>query len=309
MKTTEFIDPLLPLVENLDVTEIIINDFKNIHYEIQGRFHKSDNTFDSLQTYKLFIQRLCHKSKIQFDLNTPCADGYLEPFRIHLITPPVSKDFHLTLRRIKSTPWSFPELIEKNWASSNMVDNLLKHFTPEKNMLIIGTTGSGKTSCMNALLQTIKPHERVITIEDTDELLIPNELSVKLLTRHDVNGYLKSYTQEDLIKQSLRMRPHRLVVGEVRGREARDLLLALSTGHTGSLCSLHAESAMQALIRLEMLIKMGAPEWDPHTVRRLIYFSVHYILTLGLVNQQRKLLHLHQVAGLENNGLTLTKIF
>ncbi len=308
MNTTEGSAPLLELFNNDDISEIVINNENDIFYELKGNFKQHLGKFNSKQEYKVFAHHLCQKAKIQYDANSPCGDGFLAPFRIHIIAPPISKNVQITLRRHKLIPWSFEQLLTNRWADKQQINILLELVTAKNNILVIGPTGTGKTSCINALLQNIPKNERAIIIEDTNELKIPNSISTKLLTRSDIHGHLKSYNQEDLIKQALRMRPHRLIIGEVRGRESKDLLLALSTGHSGSICSLHAEDAHQALIRLEMLIKMGAPEWDTQVIRRLIFLSIQNIITLGFQKDNRILKSIHKVAGLETNGLTISKL-
>lgn len=258
----------------------------------------------------MFLQKFCQKAQIQYDLNQPCVDGYLNPFRIHLIAPPLSKNVQLTLRRHKDVPWTLNLLKQRHWASEEQLIEIRKIIATKQNCLIIGSTGTGKTSCLNALINEIPEFERVIIIEDTHELKVPNQISTRLLTRFDLHGHLKSFNQEELIRQALRMRPNRLVIGEIRGREAKDLMLALSTGHAGSFGSLHAEDAKQALIRLEMLIKMGAPEWETLTIRKLIFLTLNYIICLGVDDEgNKKLKHLFKVAGLETHGVTLSKIF
>jgi pilus assembly protein CpaF len=294
--------------ENSAISEVLVNSYDRVYFEINGSFKLSDFKFENLEQYKLFVQTLCEKAKIQFDFNTPCANGNFNSYRIHIVSAPLSESTLLSLRKIKKTNWKLEELVESSFQQRNL-DTLKSIVTQKKNLLLVGPTGVGKTSYISALMSYIPNSERVVIIEDTDELITPNDLSVKLLTRFDIHGHLKDYNQNDLIKQSLRMRPHRLIVGEVRGTEAKDLLLALSTGHSGSLCSLHAEDAHQALLRLEMLIRMGAPEWDLMAIRRLMYFSLHYILTLHFDGNERTIRSLHQVAGHESHGLNLTKIF
>ncbi|MCB9025973.1 MAG: CpaF family protein [Bdellovibrionaceae bacterium] len=310
MKSVEEIDPILVLINDEEVTEIMMNSHSEIYYEKKGPFLKWNSTFTDLQKYKYFIQRLCQKAKIQYDFNCPFADGYLHPFRIHLIAPPLTKNVQLTLRRHKEVPWTLSDLEFNNWAESSQITFIKQLVKQKENILIIGPTGTGKTSCLNALIQSLPESERVVIIEDTHELRLPNSISTQLLTRHDLHGNLRSFTQEDLLKQALRMRPNRIILGEVRGREAKDYLLTLSTGHKGSLCSLHAEDARQALLRIEMLVKMGAPEWDNSIIRNLIFLSLNYIITLEISKEgNRKLKNLYKIAGMEANGLTLSKIF
>lgn len=310
MKNIEQIEPLLSLIEDESITEIVINNESDIFYERHGQFYDSQLHFVDKQSYRLFVQRLCQRAKIQFDFNSPFADGYLHPFRINLVAPPLSAHVQITLRRHKEVPWSLKELQDIHWAPPPQIQLIQRLVHNHDNILVIGATGTGKTSCLNALLQELPSSERVIIIEDTQELRLPNRLSLRLLTRHDLHGHLRTYTQEDLLKQALRMRPQRIVLGEVRGREAKDFLLTLSTGHRGALCSLHAEDPKQALLRLEMLVKMGAPEWDTSIVKNLIYLSLNYVLTLeNSIHGKRKLKSLHKVAGLESHGITLSRIF
>ena len=174
---------------------------------------------------------------------------------------------------------------------------------------VLGPSGCGKTTLLNCLLQNIPQKQRVIIIEDTDELSQNSHFSCKLLARTVATETLPIISMQDLIKQSLRMRPDRLVVGEVRGEEAKDLLLALSTGHNGFLGSLHAKSGRDALWRLEMLIQMGAPQWSLNTIRKLIFSSIDYIIVVGKQNDRRCLLERVRLAGLEDHGFLLENIY
>ncbi|MEO0335064.1 MAG: CpaF/VirB11 family protein, partial [Pseudomonadota bacterium] len=171
--------------------------------------------------------------------------------------------------------------------------------------LIVGPTGSGKTTLLNAILQKVPAKERIVILEDTDELASPHENSVKLLTRIDDSSQLRNFDLGDLLRESLRMRPDRIVVGEVRGQEAKELLLALSTGHSGFFGTLHASSAQEALWRLEMLVQMGAPQWAKETIRRLIFSALHEILVVKRESGIRKIIEIKKLSGLESNGILL----
>jgi pilus assembly protein CpaF len=173
---------------------------------------------------------------------------------------------------------------------------------------LIGPTGSGKTAVLNACLAEISKDERVVILEDTDELRCANPLSTKLLSRWDSQKILSEVTLSDLVRLSLRLRPDRLVMGEVRGPEAKDLLMALSTGHRGSLATLHAETAQQALLRLEMLIQLGAPQWSLQAVRQLIHLSLDVIVVLKMEGRRRRLHGMWRLSSLETFGFTLEPI-
>jgi pilus assembly protein CpaF len=150
--------------------------------------------------------------------------------------------------------------------------------------------------------------DRVVMIEDTSELHSPNSASVKLLTRRDPHGHLRDIHQSDLLKQALRMRPDRIVMGEIRGEEAKDLLMAFATGHTGCMGTLHAETARQALIRLEMLIQLGAPQWGLHAVRTLIWLSLQNIVVVKKDKAGRRVLDgIYRVTALEEFGFLLER--
>ena len=298
--------PLGPLLNNEDVTEIIINAPDCIWYEQAGRMHKWSDNFLSELTYKNFILRLCQQSQVQTHLNQPFADGHWRGFRLHLIEPPlVPQHFHLCLRRHPKVPWSLDKLVQAKWCTNKQAQ-FLQHLVEQKhNILLVGPTGTGKTSVLNSLLQCVSANERVLIVEDTDELKPPNPLSTKLLARSTSNEQLKTFLQDDLIKQALRMRPDRLVLGEVRGGEAKDLLMALATGHAGGFCTLHAENARQALYRLEMLIQIGAPQWNLQAIRHLVALSVSHIVSLEKHEGVRRLKGIEKIVSLESTGFCL----
>jgi pilus assembly protein CpaF len=199
--------------------------------------------------------------------------------------------------------------LDLDWASPAEIDFLKNSYLRKDNILVIGSTGVGKTTVIDSLIQLTDENQRVLILEDTDEITKPNDLSVKMLTRFDPQGIFKEITLTDLIRQSLRLRPDRIIVGEVRSAEAKDLLLALSTGHAGSLCTLHASNAQQAMIRLEMLVQMGAPQWSLETIRKLIFMSLKLIVTVGRdENGKRKLMGLHQLSSHESMGIILEQL-
>ncbi len=302
------IGPLRALMDNEAITEIVVNGRESVWFEINGHFQEHPDSFLHALTLEQFRNRLCSEAGLNPDLNTPCADGQWRGFRAHVVGPPLTQKLQITLRRQPKTVWTFGLLQQAGWANEDQLKVLDGWIKSHKNFLIIGPTGSGKTSVLNACLQALPSHERAICLEDTNELMPKPGASCKLLTRTDGNGILREYTLADLIRQSLRMRPTRLVLGEVRGGEAKDLLLALATGHRGSLGTLHATDARQALLRLEMLVQLGAGQWDHQAVRQLIQLSVDGIVVAGFVDGRRRLDGLFRIASLESFGFLVERV-
>ena len=297
--------PLHTLINHTEVTEIIAQGHQAVIYEKQGVLKNFDDCFFSALTFRNFIFRLMQEAQIRIDLQQPCVDGQWRNFRVHLIQQPlVPYEFHLTLRRQQPTAFTLEQLKNKNMMTEVQM-GLLQHIVKEKlNALVVGPTGSGKTTLLNALLQEAAD-ERIVALEDTVELKMPNAKSVSLLTRYDSQGHLKNFDLSDLLRQSLRMRPERLVVGEIRGGEATQLLMALATGHQGSFGTLHADDPWQALLRLEMLTQMGAPQWTLQSIRQLIWHSLDVIAVVELMNQKRRLKGIYQITALESHGFLL----
>lgn len=301
--------PLDDLLADPEITEIIINGPDSIWYEKLGVLHRHHDRFLSALNYRNFIVRLCRESSMQTSLDYPFADGEWRDTRVHLITPPASGDEAvLTLRKHPSNPWTFERLAATGWANADALRILREMVLQRRNFLIVGCTGSGKTSVLNACLGEINQNERAVLIEDTQELRKPNGASVNLLTRRDAHGHLREIDQCELLRQALRMRPDRIIMGEIRGGEAKDLLMAFATGHSGCIGTLHADSARQALIRLEMLIQLGAPQWSLQAVRTLILLSIQFIVVVGRKkNGGRCLEGIHRLSSLEEVGFLIEK--
>jgi pilus assembly protein CpaF len=296
-----FLDPL--------ITEIIVNGGDSIWYEKSGRLFRAEDCFLSALSYRNFIVRLGREAGLHANLDCPFADGQWRGCRVHLIIPPAAGDQTvLTLRRHPKSPWTLESLEALGWATSSATATLKSLITERKNFLVVGATGSGKTSVLNACLQQVPNNERSLLIEDTSELCVPNGASTKLLTRKDPQALLKEVNQSDLVRQALRMRPDRIVMGEIRGPEAKDLLMAFATGHSGCMGTLHADSARQALIRLEMLIQLGAAQWSLHAVRTLILLSLHAIVVVEKTKEGlRRLGGVYRISSLEEIGFLVEK--
>lgn len=302
--------PLAPLLEDPDVTEIIVNGLESIWFEKRGKLGRWSDGFLSPLTYRNFISRLSREAAIQATLDTPFADGVWRGCRVHLAIPPVSGDQAvITIRRHPQNPWTLDRLEGSGWSTPKAIDELRGLIANKQNFLIVGGTGSGKTSVLNACLAKIEATDRTIIIEDTRELAVPNAASARLLTRKDTGGLLKEVDQGELLRQALRMRPDRIVMGEIRGGEAKDLLMAFATGHSGCMGTLHADGARQSLLRLEMLIQLGAPQWNLHAVRTLIFLSVKAIVVVSRTKEGvRRLEGIHRVAALEDVGFLLERV-
>lgn len=302
--------PLAELFADENICEILVLSKDEIWFEKNGDLHRHPDTFTSLLTFQNFVHRLCQELGKELTKDRPTIDGQLRQFRIHIIDSELTQSsVQISFRRQNTVAWTFSALADLGWAEPEQISIIRSWITERKNFLVVGPTGSGKTSVLNACLQELKFNERIVVIEDTKEVHLSNSVSSRLLARQDSHGGLKEISMSDLLKQSLRMRPDRLVIGEVRGGEAKDLLLALSTGHGGSMGTLHASNPHQALIRLEMLIQMGAPHWSLSAIRKLISVSLDGIIIVGKDHEgKRKLLGLYALTSLEDTGFLTEKI-
>lgn len=306
-KNTDYAEPLKNLLKDSEITEILVLNRMQIWFEKKGVITQENKNFASLLDYQNFIHLVCDEAGVQFNYEHPYADGHWRGFRLHLCAPPISSDVALTLRRLRQNHISLEELQQKNWCDLTSLEILKTGVLQKKNILVVGSTGSGKTTLLNALVAQAAS-DRCLFIEDTSELLTPIAFSHKLLTRKDYQGVLPDISLEDLLRQSLRMRPDRLIVGEVRGGEAKDLLMALSTGHNGSMTSLHSGSAADALLRLEMLVQMGAPQWNLRAIRRLIQSTVDWMVVTQKNKDVWNLQGIYRIASLEEFGFSVEKI-
>ncbi len=302
--------PLEALIGDQEICEIIVNGPESIWFEKKGRLFKHDDLFLSLITYRNIFDTIAQSANSHPTAEFPIADGQTGPFRLNM----VRSELHaggdvLCLRRHPDNPWKLDQLVQSGWCTGPEKQLIQSWISKGKNFLIIGPTSSGKTSVLNACLCETISTERSIVLEDSSEIKVPNGASLKLITRKDTQGLLPEVTLADLLKTALRLRPDRLIVGEMRGPEAKDFLMALSSGHRGSLGTLHAEGPHQAILRLEMLVQLGAPQWNLTAIRRLIHMSLDGILVTGRDSQgHRKFKGLYAIASLEDSGFTLDKL-
>lgn len=309
---SEFFDfgPLENLMSDQDVTEILVNSYQDIHFEKRGKLQKLNDHFYSEITYRNCIHRILEKTHSVLSLEKPFCDIKFENFRVSLVDESITQDGTLlNLRRHPKRKWTLDLLEQNQWCSSEERRLLEGIIQTKKNFLVVGGTGAGKTSVINALLDLTHVTERSLVIEDTQEIQLPNSVSLRLLTREETSMGLAAIDQSQLVKRALRLRPDRIVMGEIRNYEAKDFLMALSTGHQGSFGTLHAQNAHQALLRLEMLIQMGAPHWKLSAVRRLMSLSLDLIIvTEKTASGERKLEGIYMINSLEENGFLIEKL-
>ncbi len=305
----EKLGPLEKLLLDEDVTEILVNGADTVLYEKNGCLQKSEDHFFDSSTYNNCIERISQMCHSYMNKEKPFIETQIGTLRFTLIYSDLARGEHLlSIRKQPKDIWTLKKLKAKNWCTDKQYELIQKILLEQKNFLFVGGTSSGKTSALQALMNEISKNERLVIIEDTQELRLCNPLSVSLLTRTDILNKNNDVTMTDLLKRALRLRPDRLVVGEIRGAEATNLLMALATGHDGSFGSMHAKSASEAMLRLEMLIQMGAPQWSLQSIRRLIGLTVEYIFVVEKKNGHRKLEGIYKITSVEESGVTLMKM-
>ncbi len=300
------------LIDDPEVTEIMVNGTEGIFVEKAGRLYKWDKTFESREELNNVIQQIAAGSNRVVNEASPIVDARLENgSRVNIVMNSVALNGPiLTIRRFPENPIRMDDLIGFGTLTAEIAEFIRKLVVAGYNIFVSGGTGSGKTTFLNAMSAFIPPETRVITIEDSAELQIEGiENLVKLETRNaNVEG-CEAITIRDLIKSSLRMRPDRIVVGEVRDGAAFDFLQAANTGHDGSLCTGHANSAADMVSRLEMMTLMG--ESIPlEAIRRQIASAVDIIIHLGRMrDKSRKVLEITELCGYEDGEIVLNPIY
>ena len=302
--------PLENLIQRAELTEIIVNGFNNIWFEKAGRLFQYQDHFFSKLRYLNCIHRLLEKTNKSLTRDRPFCDAPFFGFRLSFVETSITGgECALNLRRHSPANWDLEGLWKKAWCDFSSFKFLQNLIQERKNFLVLGATGSGKTSVVSALLKATAEDSRTLVIEDTSEIHLSKACDLRLLTSEvGEEGHVHIH-QSELVRRALRLRPDRLVLGEIRGTEAKDFLMALSTGHDGSFGTLHANNPHQALLRLEMLIQMGSPQWSLDAIRRLISLSLQYlILTQKNSQGERKLEGIYKIHSLEETGFTLEKM-
>ncbi len=305
---------LLDSIMNDDtITEVMINGPENIFIEQNGRLFKLDKQFESQRRLEDVIQRIVALAGREVNQANPICDTRLpDGSRVNVVLPPIALcGPTLTIRKFSKTPMTVEKLIAYGSITQEIADILEMLVKAKYNIFIAGGTGSGKTTFLNALSNYIPKDERVITIEDSAELQITGVANlVSLETRNANASGAGQITIRDLIKSSLRMRPERIIVGEVRGGEALDMLQAMNTGHDGSLSTGHANSTEDMLSRLETMVLQGAAGLPLEAIRQQIASAVDIIIHLSrLRDKSRKTMEITEVIGYENGRIILNPLY
>ena len=301
------------IISDDTITEVMINGPDNVFIEQNGRLFKMDKHFQSQRKLEDVIQRIVGLAGREVNQANPICDTRLpDGSRVNVVLPPIALcGPTLTIRKFSKTPMTIEKLIQYGSITQEIADKLEILVRAKYNIFISGGTGSGKTTFLNALSNYIPKDERVITIEDSAELQITGvDNLVSLETRNANTSGAGQITIRDLIKSSLRMRPERIIVGEVRGGEALDMLQAMNTGHDGSLSTGHANSTQDMLSRLETMVLQGAEGLPLEAIKQQIASAVDIIIHLSrLRDKSRKTMEITEVVGVENGQIILNPLY
>jgi pilus assembly protein CpaF len=304
--------PIEPFMHDPAVTDILVNTYRQVYVERSGKLHLTSARFKDEAHLKKIIDRIVSAVGRRIDESTPMVDARLaDGSRVNVIIPPLAVDgAMLSIRRFAADPLELEDLISLTTLTPEIGEFLKGIVKARLNVLISGGTGTGKTTLLNVLSRFIPSDDRIITIEDSAELQLKQEHVVRLeMKPANIEGK-GEIAQRDLVRNSLRMRPDRIIVGEVRGAEVLDMLQAMNTGHDGSLTTIHANSPRDALLRLETLVAMSGLNIPNDAVRRYICSALDVIIQVArLVDGGRKLVSLQEIVGMEGNIITMQELF
>lgn len=304
--------PIQPLLDDPDVSEIMVNGPKKVFIEKKGQLTKSEITFDDDDHVVRIIDRIILPLGRRVDFDSPTVDARLpDGSRVNAVVRPVSIDGpSITIRKFRKDKLKVEDLIAFGSITKQMAEFLEACVKARFNIVISGGTGSGKTTLLNVVSGFIPEGERIVTIEDAAELQLQQDHVMRMETKPANSDGLHAVTIRDLVKNSLRMRPDRIVVGEVRGGEALDMLQAMNTGHDGSLTTVHSNSPRDAISRLETLVLMAGMDLPLKVVRTQISSAIDLIVQqTRLKDGKRKVTAITEVAGMEGDVVVLTDIF
>lgn len=305
--------PITELLKDKNVTEIMVNAPDEVYVEINGKLVKDESiSFINSNHILRTIQKIVGPLGRTIDSSSPMVDARLrDGSRINAIIPPLSlKGPILTIRKFKEDLNSIEDLLRNGTMTNDMALFLEACVKSRLNILVCGGTGSGKTTILNILSSFISDNERIITIEDAAELRLKQSHVISLETRVDNYDSKSEVTIRDLVRNSLRMRPDRIIVGEVRGKEAFDMLQAMNTGHEGSLTTLHANGCLDALNRLETMVLMNGIEIPVSAIRDYIKDAINIVVNIArLSDGRRKITEIAEITGIKNQEISLNPIF
>ena len=305
--------PITELLKDKNVTEIMVNAPDEVYVEINGKLVKDESiSFINSNHILRTIQKIVGPLGRTIDSSSPMVDARLrDGSRINAIIPPLSlKGPILTIRKFKEDLNSIEDLLRNGTMTNDMALFLEACVKSRLNILVCGGTGSGKTTILNILSSFISDNERIITIEDAAELRLKQSHVISLETRVDNYDSKSEVTIRDLVRNSLRMRPDRIIVGEVRDKEAFDMLQAMNTGHEGSLTTLHANGCIDALNRLETMVLMNGIEIPVSAIRDYIKDAINIVVNIArLSDGRRKITEIAEITGIKNQEISLNSIF
>ena len=304
--------PLEPFLQDPTVSDILVNTYSRIYVERFGKLEMTEGRFKDDNHLRKIIEKIVSAVGRRIDESVPMVDARLpDGSRVNAIIPPLAIDgAMLSIRRFAVDPLEVEDLITLKTIPEQLAELLAGIVKARLNVLISGGTGTGKTTTLNVLSRFIPDNERIITIEDSAELQLKQEHQVRLETRPANIEGKGEITQRDLVRNSLRMRPDRIILGEVRGGEVLDMLQAMNTGHDGSLTTIHANSPRDALMRLETLMAMSGITISVEAVRRYISSALNVLIQIGrLVDGSRKIVSIQEITGMEGDVITMQEIY
>ena len=307
-----FYGPITPLLDDPSVTEIMVNGGDSIYVEKEGRLVPVDGRFLSEDSLRVTIDRMVSRVNRRLDESSPYVDARLpDGSRINAIIPPVSLTGScLTIRKFRRDAYSLEELVKIGSLTPESSEYLRNAVSQRRNIIVSGGTGSGKTTLLNALSGFIPEEERIITIEDSAEIRLQKPHVIRLESRPPNIEGGGAVTIRDLVRNSLRMRPDRIIVGECRGGEALDMLQAMNTGHDGSLTTVHANSARDALYRLDTMVAMANLNIPERAIKQQIASAINLVVHIGrLADGTRKITAITELTGMEADVISMQDIF
>ena len=304
--------PIEPLLKDPTITDILVNGAQHVFVERYGMLEPTPVRFKDEKHLLRIIQKIVSAVGRRVDESSPMVDARLaDGSRVNAVVPPLSIDGStLSIRKFARVPISMERLVEIGSVPTQVAEVLKAVVASRRNVLISGGTGSGKTTLLNAMSAYIDNRERIVTIEDSAELQLQQNHVVRLETRPPNIEGKGEVAQRDLVKNALRMRPDRIIVGEVRGGEAFDMLQAMNTGHEGSMTTVHANTPRDALARVEQMVGMAGLDMPARSVRAQISSAIHVVVQVArLADGRRRLVSLSELTGMEGEIITMQEIF
>src|SRR5687767_1936913 len=304
--------PLEPLLKDPTISDILVNSHDTIYIERRGKIEATNVRFKDDEHLMRVIERIVSSVGRRIDESSPMVDARLQDgSRVNAIIPPLSIDGPvLSIRRFGADPLRMSSLIENKALTKDIAEMLEMCVKARLNLIISGGTGAGKTTLLNALSAYIPETERIVTIEDSAELQLQQPHVVRLETRPPNIEGRGEVTQRDLVRNALRMRPDRIVIGEVRGGEAIDMLQAMNTGHDGSLTTIHANTPRDSLSRLETMIQMTGMRLSDRAMRQQVASAVDLVIQVArLTDGTRRITSISEITGMEGETITMQEIF